>query len=82
MIAEPEPPFVLTAEERQSRLFQMLSNHWKKRLETYRTQNDGDKDEIATANLRGRIAELKAAIALGEPPRLIDYAAPAKVQHK
>ena len=79
---EPEPPFTLTQEERQSRLFLMLADHWKKRLETYRTQNDGDKDEIATANLRGRIAELKAAIALGEPPRLIENAAPSQVTHR
>ena len=78
---EPELPFILSEEERNSRLFLKLSDHWKKRLETYRTQNDGDKDEIVTATLRGRIAELKAAISLGDTPRLIDYAAPSQVTH-
>ena len=38
------------------------------RLAIHRTQNDGDKDPIGTAHLRGRIAEAKFVLTLGNDP--------------
>lgn len=71
-MTEPELPLALTQEEKRSQIFLKLMDHWNKRLKTYRLQNDGDKDDKSTANLRGRIAELKAMIALADDPRKID----------
>jgi len=67
---EPKKPIVLTVEERRSPLFLKLLEHWTNRLEISRMQNDGDRPEIETAKLRGRIAELKACIDLSKesPP--------------
>jgi hypothetical protein len=36
-------------------------------------QNDQDKDEVATAHLRGKIAQLKVVLALNEPPRIDEF---------
>lgn len=73
----PEPPFMLTLEQTRSPLWVALAEHLQKKLAVYRQQNDGDKDETQTASLRGRIAEVKATLALAE---FRDSAAPAKVQ--
>lgn len=56
-------PLVLTADERESKLWRKLSDHFTERLASLRIQNDGDKSDIETAKLRGRISELKACIA-------------------
>lgn len=71
-MTEPELPLALTQEEKRSQIFLKLMDHWQKRLNVYRLQNDGDKDDKATANLRGRISELKTLIALADEPRKID----------
>lgn len=63
---EPELPLALTQEQKRSQLWLMLVDHWTKKLNTYRLQNDGDKDEAMTANLRGRIAEIKANLLLNQ----------------
>jgi hypothetical protein len=54
----------LTPSERNSVLMNKLVAHWTERLSVLRTQNEGPLGEMATADLRGRIAECKAAIAL------------------
>lgn len=42
----------------------------EKRLAMYRIKNDsGDTSELETARLRGRIAELKDLLAMGEEPK-------------
>ena len=64
----PEPPFALTLSDRQSELWNRLEAYWKARVEMLRSQNDGDKDPIQTAKLRGQIAELKTTLALGRDP--------------
>ena len=58
----------LTDEERRSALWRKLSAHAESRLQSLRIQNDGDKDAAETAKLRGRIAEVKVFLALGEEP--------------
>lgn len=61
-------PMVLTIEERRSAFWQKLAEHCSDRLEVLRKENDGDKSELDTAKLRGRIAELKLLISLGNEP--------------
>lgn len=68
----PKPRFVLTDDEKESRLWKRLCGHWDGRLHTLRIQNDGDKSETATARLRGQIAELKSIIGLSNDLPEID----------
>jgi len=69
---QPKPLFVLTQDEKESRLWQKLIKHLEDRLQTLRLQNDGDRSETETARLRGRIAELKAIIGLDKDLPEID----------
>lgn len=71
MIA-PKPSLKLTKDERNSRLFTKLMEHWSDRLQSLRTQNDGDIDPTNTAKLRGRIAELKFNLSLDKELPEID----------
>lgn len=57
---------VLHPHEVQSPIWQKLVTHANRRLAVLRGRNDGDLDERKTAKLRGRIAELKVFLALGE----------------
>lgn len=57
----------LTYEERHSALWVKLSKEFEERLSVLRQQNDGELDAIGTARLRGRIAELKVLMELGQP---------------
>ena len=60
----PREPFTLTHEERRSPVWQRLLEHLDERIQALRAQNDGPKDEAATAHLRGQIAAFKALQAL------------------
>lgn len=63
-----EPPFQLTLGERQSPLLRKLMEHYAKKLETYRGNNDNvNLSPEQTAHLRGRIAECKSFLALDNP---------------
>lgn len=62
----PQPPLKLAPHERKSELWMKLSRHLAERLDSLRRQNDGDQTEESTAKLRGRIAEIKALLKLGE----------------
>lgn len=62
----PAPLFRLTPAERQSDAWRRLEKHLTDRLQSLRVQNDGDNSYEATAKLRGRIAELKAMLALAQ----------------
>lgn len=55
---------VLTPMERQSPLWRELMAHFEQRLNHLRIQNEGPLDPINTANLRGRVAEIKALMGL------------------
>lgn len=56
----------LTPNDRASALWLKLRAHMADRLETLRAMNDGELEPIATAKLRGRIAEVKNLLALDE----------------
>ena len=57
-------PLVLTIEDKMTPLWKKLMVHWQDRMELLRNQNDGDQSDIQTAKLRGRIAEVRTALAL------------------
>lgn len=50
--------------DRTSQLWAKLTAHWNKRIEELRYQLEGDRSDIDTAKLRGRIAEIRANLAL------------------
>jgi hypothetical protein len=72
-MTELATPLILTETERRSELWQRLYAHFSRQLDTLRMQNDQDKDEVATAHLRGKIAQLKVVLALNEPPRIDEF---------
>lgn len=57
---------VLTAADRGSETWRKLKAHLETRLATLRASNDNSLDERKTAKLRGRIAEVKYLLSLGE----------------
>ena len=60
--------FTLLPHEKNSPLWRRFEDFMNARLAIHRTQNDGDKDPIKTAHLRGRIAEAKFVLTLGNDP--------------
>jgi len=58
-----EERLVIEPADRGNPLWPRIERHLKRRLEMLRAQNEGDQSETKTANLRGRIAELKALLA-------------------
>lgn len=69
---EPKPALKLSRDEKSSRLFTRLMEHWEDRLQSLRLQNDGDHDPVSSAKLRGRIAELKLNLSLDKELPEID----------
>lgn len=61
---------VLNEHDRGSATWGKLQKHFNERLDTLRKQNDGNLSPEGTAKLRGRIAELKRVIDLGEAPKV------------
>ncbi len=68
----PPKAFILNPAELANPVFVKLVEHWEEELGRLRAQNDADLDEIETAKLRGRIAQLKQNLALTTPPPLIE----------
>lgn len=67
--AEPAPAQpLLSTSDRNSAAWSKLARHLESRLDTLRKQNDGPLDAESTANLRGRIAEIKALLEKGKDP--------------
>lgn len=60
---------VLTVEDKASPLWKKLTAHWSVRLEQARDQLEGEKDEVTTACIRGRIKEIRANLRLADPPK-------------
>jgi len=58
---------LLNATELQSPAWHKIKKHFEERLEVHRLKNEGNLDEVATAKLRGRIAEARAVLALDQP---------------
>lgn len=61
---------VLNDTDRQSAAWQKLKAHLEAELVRLRRKNDADLPDIATARLRGQIAQTKYLLGLGEakPP--------------
>lgn len=55
-----------------SQLWIKLKAHWEKELETLRFQLEGDKPDLMTAKLRGRIAEIKTNLSLAHDKPVLD----------
>ncbi len=71
---DPNEP-ILEISDLSGRVWTRLKTHYEKRLELLRKQNDYDKDEKATALLRGKIDEVKRFLEIGEMHRDIgEYA--------
>ena len=56
----------LSTLEKQSAAWLRLDAYMNEQLKSLRLQNDGELSAEATARLRGRIAQLKTILALGE----------------
>lgn len=59
---------LLSAFDRISPVWTAIDKHLNERIEVLRSKNDGDLDQIETAKIRGRIAELRAMLDLGKEP--------------
>lgn len=59
---------VLTEADRQSALWLKIKSTLEQRLISHRTKNDTQLNEIETATLRGRIAEIKKMLDLETGP--------------
>ncbi len=59
-------PFRLQPHERTNPLWVGLEAHLKRELDTLRRQNDASLTVERTENIRGRIAQVKAILALAE----------------
>jgi hypothetical protein len=57
---------MLKKHEIDSALWQKLEAHLKEKLTSLRAQNDAELGTEATSKLRGRIAEVKSLLSLGE----------------
>lgn len=57
----------LNFEERNSALWQKISEHAGQEIDRLRRKNDSALDDVTTANVRGRIAALKELLAVAEP---------------
>lgn len=58
--------------EAQSALWIKLKGRAEQRLQTLRARNDGNLDPVATAKVRGQIAEVKSFLELDKPaPTLV-----------
>jgi hypothetical protein len=69
-MAAMNTPFALSTEDKYSSLWRRLMAHWEDKINTLHTLNEGDRSEIETAKLRGRIMELRSALALNRDPIL------------
>lgn len=58
----------LTEQERGSALWTKIKKHYETRLQTLRTENDANLDDIKTAKQRGRIDEVKLLLGLEKSP--------------
>ena len=59
----------LAAHERTNPLWIRLEQHMRDQLADLRQMNDAPMTPERTADLRGRIAQLKELLALADPPR-------------
>lgn len=67
-IEDPEV-FTLTTGDRNSAVWQKLLKHLNEKLRCARLKNDGPRDAVETATLRGQIGVLKTLIELDTDKR-------------
>lgn len=65
----PPEKFHLAPHERTSPLWIGLERHMQRELEELRARNDAHLPPERTADIRGRIAQLKALLALADEPK-------------
>lgn len=58
----------LLRDDFQSRTWERMEAHLRERLAELREENDTRLDDVKTATLRGRIAEIKELLALAAKP--------------
>ena len=63
--------FALSEQDKNNPLWGALMAYFENRLQALRTKNDGALSEADTANIRGRIAEIKAMMNLENQPEAI-----------
>ena len=63
---------ILTDGDKLTPTWAKLEEHLKDRLAMLRAKNDAPMSEAETATLRGRIAEVKALLSLGDERPVID----------
>lgn len=65
--------FTLTTHQKHSDTWRrLLTEYCVERLKALRIQNEGDLDPVATSKLRGRIAEVKALMALDNDEPIVE----------
>lgn len=57
---------MLSTDEKNSPIWQKLKEEFSRRLIQLREENDRPLTEVETAKVRGRIAELKRIVSLGD----------------
>ncbi len=62
----PPSPFRLPLADRNTSTWIAIRAHLSARIDALRVTNDTDQDEVKTARLRGRIAELKSLLDLDQ----------------
>jgi hypothetical protein len=70
----PKTPerFTLEDHEIKSQLWRKLKAHIEAQIARHQRTNDGELDPIATAKVRGRIAELRALLSIEKAPIVIE----------
>ncbi len=63
----------LTSEEIRSPMWSAINEYLDTQIAALRVMNDGDKDPITTANIRGRIAAMKSVQAIGKPRVPVEF---------
>lgn len=69
-------PFALTLEERRSKFWEALVEHWNQKLHKARLELETCEDEKIAASIRGRIKEIKSNLALDRDPEVTQDSSP------
>lgn len=64
-------PFALDHNERTSVMWTKLLRHWVDQLARLHLELEGNQDEIKTAKLRGRIAQIRIDMRMADQPIML-----------
>ena len=59
---------MLTEHEKKSPVWEKLKSHIEARMTTHRSRLEGDLSELETAKLRGKLAECREILKIGDDP--------------